>query len=238
MTKELMLRTCEFDMTSYLGFQWPEKGLVEAPDWNPIPCCGDGLHGFLYGQGNGYLANWDEDAKWLVCEIETDEMVDLGNKTKVPKATVIYAGNRETATQMISDRYPTAAVIGGKATAGDKGTATVGDYGTATTGRYGRATAGDKGTAIVGDYGTATTGCNGTAIAGDYGTAITGGFGAAIVGYKGSVMAGIEGMISIYWWDGKINRKRSVTGYIRENGIEPNVLYKCNENGELVKVNN
>lgn len=43
----LVLRTCAADLTSYGGFQWPESGPVESPDWNPIAECGNGLHGWL-----------------------------------------------------------------------------------------------------------------------------------------------------------------------------------------------
>ena len=30
----MVLRICKADMTSYHGFIWPEKGHVEAPDWD------------------------------------------------------------------------------------------------------------------------------------------------------------------------------------------------------------
>lgn len=41
----LVLRSCKEDMTSYNGFQWPEKGYVEAPDWEATGECGNG--GFI-----------------------------------------------------------------------------------------------------------------------------------------------------------------------------------------------
>ena len=47
--KALILRTCNSDLTSYNGFQWPESGFVEAPDWDKTPQCGNGLHGLLQG---------------------------------------------------------------------------------------------------------------------------------------------------------------------------------------------
>ena len=47
----LILRTCNADMTSYGEFVWPELGYVEAPDWEPTETCGNGLHGFLWGEG-------------------------------------------------------------------------------------------------------------------------------------------------------------------------------------------
>ena len=50
MTKHLILRTCDANMQSHGGFQWPRSGPVAAPDWNPAPECGNGLHGFLRGE--------------------------------------------------------------------------------------------------------------------------------------------------------------------------------------------
>jgi hypothetical protein len=65
------------------------------------------------------------------------------------------------------------------------------------------------GTATAGDSGTATAGDSGTATAGDRGT------------------------IVIRWWDG--NRYRLAVGYVGEDGIEPNQLYRV-EAGKLMKV--
>jgi hypothetical protein len=44
----LMLRTCASGRKSYCGFQYPaDREYVAAPDWNPEPICGGGLHGLL-----------------------------------------------------------------------------------------------------------------------------------------------------------------------------------------------
>ena len=44
----LVLRTCAADMTAHNGtFTWPESGECAAPDWDPYPSCGRGLHGLL-----------------------------------------------------------------------------------------------------------------------------------------------------------------------------------------------
>lgn len=50
--KVLVLRVCDVDGKSHGGFQWPESGPVAAPDWNPEPRCGGGLHGWLWGEGD------------------------------------------------------------------------------------------------------------------------------------------------------------------------------------------
>ena len=156
MTKHLILRTCDADMRSYGGFQWPRSGPVAAPDWNPAPECGNGLHGFLRGEGDGSLADWSSDAIWLVAEVDT--FVDLGGKVKFPAAEVIFAGSRLEATALVKARYPDAAVIGANVVVENRRVAVAG--------RYGTATAGYSGTATAGDYGTATADYSGTATAG------------------------------------------------------------------------
>ena len=199
MTKHLILRTCNANMQSLGGFQWPRSGPVAAPDWDPIEGCGNGLHGFLRGEGDGSLADWDSNALWVVAEVET--FVDLGGKVKFPNAEVIFVGTRLETTALVKARYPDAAVIGANvaveegrvAVVGYRGTATAGDYGTATAGICGTATAGDYGTATAGKWGTATAGYRGTATAGYRGTATAGKYGTATAGYHGTATAGNYG---------------------------------------------
>ena len=263
MTKHLILRTCNANMWSRGGFQWPRSGPVAAPDWNPAPECGNGLHGFLRGEGDGSLADWSSDAVWLVAEVET--FVDLGGKVKFPTAEVIFAGSRLEATALVKARYPDAAVVGANvavedrrvAVAGDHGTATAGDYGTATAGAWGTATAGNRGTATVGDYGTAKAGYCGTATAGDYGTATAGRYGTATAGawgtatagrygtatageggtatagYRGTATAGAEGRLQIEYYD-RNDRRRLAVAYVGEDNIRPNVKYRLDGNARFV----
>ena len=153
--KVLVLRTCNADRTSHNGFLWPEGGPVSAPDWNPEVVCGYGLHGFLWGEGDGSLANWTSDAKWLVAEVERESIVDLAGKVKFPSATVVFCGDRLGATSYLAEHGGHGrAIVGGTATAGNRGTATAGDEGTATAGDAGTATAGYAGTATAGYRGT------------------------------------------------------------------------------------
>ena len=121
----------------------------------------------------------------------------------------------------------------GKATAGDGGTATAGDDGTATAGDRGTATAGDRGTATAGQYGKATAGQYGTATADYHGTATAGDGGTATAGDGGTATAGDGGEIRIRYLD--CGRYRTALGYVGEAGILPNVPYRCNEQGELIK---
>jgi hypothetical protein len=119
--KVLVLRTCAKDMTSHGGFKWPASGPVSAPDWNPERVCGGGLHGLLFGEGEGGQLDWSEDAKWLVVEVARTSVVDLDGKVKFPRGEVVFCGDRKGATEYIQARRPGAAVCGAAATAGDEG---------------------------------------------------------------------------------------------------------------------
>ena len=198
--KVLVLRTCAANMVSrgnHPDFKWPTTGLVECPDWSPEPKCGHGLHGMLWGEGDGNMLSWATDAKWLVVLVLKSEMVELftenTGKVKFPRGEVVFCGAREDATKYLAERAPGRAIIGGQIAAGDEGTATAGTRGTAT--------AGDEGTATAGYEGTATAGTRGTATAGD------------------------AGIIVLRWYDGK--RFRIATFYVGEDGIEPGVKYRC-----------
>ncbi len=93
----LVLRTCDKNLQSHGGFQWPESGPVKCDDWSATPACGNGLHGLLWGEGDGSLLNWSDDAKWLVVEIEARLIVDLDRKVKFPHGNVVLrcaAGRR------------------------------------------------------------------------------------------------------------------------------------------------
>ena len=156
--KQYILRTTNSDGTSRGGFQWNLEigGETVAPDWNPHPECGGGLHGFLNGAGDGSLADWSDDALWLVVSTEGD-IVDLGVKVKFERAITEYAGSLNGAVEFLASLGINHAVTGatvvagyrGSATAGDGGSATAGDEGTATAGKYGTATAGDGGVIII-----------------------------------------------------------------------------------------
>lgn len=158
----LCLRTCNADLQSRQGFQWPFYGPIEAPDWNPAPCCGQGLHVLVGGSGDGSHLSWNASAKWLAVEVAAKEIVDLGGKGKVPRAYVVAVGDRLAITNFVGSRHPAIACVGGTATAGDCGTATAGYGGTAIAGYRGTANAGDRGTATAGYEGTATAGDGGT----------------------------------------------------------------------------
>ena len=240
----LCLRTCDAARRGHGGFQWPESGLVEAPDWSPEPRCGEGLHGLLWGEGEASHLRAAADAQWLVVAVDAADIVDLGGKVKFPRGEVVYCGVRDGATTYIlANGGAGKACAYARVTAGDKGTATAGYRGTATAGDWGVATAGGRGTATAGDVGTATAGDRGTATAGDMGTATAGDWGTATAGYRGTATAGDggtataggRGTICIRWWDSDARRYRTAVGYVGEDGIEPNVPYRVEGRGVLVR---
>ncbi len=157
----LVLRTCNSDMSSQHDpeFFWPKKGPVSAPDFKPTVECGHGLHGFLWGEGDGSLASWDVDAKWLVVSVKADEIIQLDGKVKFPKGEVVLAGDRLTATQFIASFLPrSASSIGCTVTGGDSATVTGGDRATVTGGHRATVTGGDSATVTGGDSATVTGG--------------------------------------------------------------------------------
>ena len=55
----------------------------------------------------------------------------------------------------------------------------------------------------------------------------------ASVGFHSTASAGEGGCFCLTWHDGK--RPRMTVGYVGEDGIEPNVAYRCNDAGKLVR---
>ena len=216
-TTVLILRTCRPDMTAHDGFVWPQSGPVKVPDWDPTPECGHGLHGLLWGCGDGGTITYPV-GRWLVVEAKADDVVDLGGKVKFPRGTVVYCGTRDEAIAYLDQHG-----------AADKPVV----HATRTGGAYGTATAGDYGTAVAGAGGTATAGLRGTATAGYYGTATAGDCGTATAGYYGTATAGDCGEIRIRWLDGW--RYRLAVGYVGEDGIKANTPYRVVD-GKLTEV--
>jgi hypothetical protein len=102
----LFLKTVDADFKAHGGFQWPREvgGIVEAPDWNPAPECGGGLHGLLNGNGKASLMCWDDSAQWIAFEaIDADGnasdaecvSIDCGDKWKCRRARVLAVGRKE-----------------------------------------------------------------------------------------------------------------------------------------------
>ena len=142
-----LLKSIPANCRAHGGFVWPTEpgAIVTAPDWDPKPRCGGGLHGALNGVGDGALFCWGRGAVWIACEINGD-IVDIGGKVKVQQCRIIVAGTREDATGYLAAQGMTG-VIGGTAAAGYRGTATAGYRGPAAAGEGATTTAGDLGNA-------------------------------------------------------------------------------------------
>lgn len=244
-THSLVLRACREDMSSFNGFVWPTSGVVECPDWDPVTKCGNGLHGWLYGHGDGSVSEyWSENDKWLVISVETSSIIKLYRKVKFQKGEVLFCGDRKSATDFLMKHEPRSLkqpIIGAFVNVGSHQTATTGDYGISTSGQFGTSTSGREGTSTSGYYGTSTSGMEGTSISGnegtsisgDYGTSTSRNYGKSTSGVFGKCKSGANGMISIYYYEK--NRTKLKTGYIGEDGLEPDTFYKLDDNYNFIK---
>ena len=107
----------------------------------------------------------------------------------------------------------------------------------AISGNRGKSTSGNYGTSTSGDYGTSTSGNRGKSTSGNYGKSTSGNYGTSTSGDCGSASAGVGGMIVLGWHDG-YRRSRVTVGYVGENGIKPDTMYRLNGEGEFEEVVN
>ena len=193
----LVLRACNADMSSKNSFIWPTSGLVECPDWKPTNDCGNGLHGWLHGHGEGSVGDyWRDDCKWLVVKVETKHIIDLKDKVKFKKGKVVFCGDRKGATDYLIANdpiAPTKPVIGAFITTGVHGTSTSGYRGTSISGNCGTSTSSNRGTSTSGDYGTSTSGYRGTSTSGYRGTSTSSNRGTSTSGAHGTSTSGVGG---------------------------------------------
>ena len=248
MTKVLVLRNCKSDMTSHNGFKWPETGHVEAPDWDPKPECGNGLHGLLWGEGVGSLLYKGEGTKWLVLEVDEEGIINLDGKVKFKECDIKFCGSQFDATKYLYDNGGYGrAIVGITLTCGDNSTVIGGDYSKVTGGHHSRVIGGHYSTVVGGeistvtgghgstitgaDYSTITggnystvTGLYGSTVVGGYYSKVTGGDCSTVVGGNYSKVTGGNGsIISISYYD--CSRARIKLGYVGEDGIEAGVEY-------------
>ncbi|MEX5343068.1 hypothetical protein [Pseudomonas sp. I2] len=230
----LVLRTCYADLTSHGGFQWPNEvgAIVTAPDWRNDNECGHGLHGWLFGQGDAGVSDSirRQDAKWLVVEVALQDVVALGGKVKFPSCTIRHIGDKQSATEYLLEHEPRAAsvaVIGSTLTGGNRSTLT-GGYGSTLTGGYG--------STLTGGDGSTLTGGDRSTLTGGYGSTLTGGDGSTLTGGNRSTLTGGEkSELRIRKWCSKSERYRTYNAYVGEDGIEPGVAYRLDDNNKFVK---
>ena len=110
--KVLALRTCETGddgaLTGHGGFAWPSTvgAEVVAPDWDPRPCCGKGLHGLLWGTGDPTYLNRNVPAYMVVEADEADVVWISDDKVKFPRCVIVYVGDLGTAARILSEHAP------------------------------------------------------------------------------------------------------------------------------------
>ncbi|MDQ3203921.1 MAG: hypothetical protein M3Q94_17435 [Pseudomonadota bacterium] len=213
----LVLRTCYADMTSHGRFQWPSDvgSFVEAPDWVKSDECGNGLHGWLFGQGDAGASSSinKANAKWLVVEVPLPSIVALGGKVKFPSCTIRHIGDKLSATQYLVEHEPRAAsvsVIGITLTGGDDSTLTGGYCSTLTGGNRSTLTGGDCSTLTGGNDSTLTGGDDSTLTGGD------------------------KSELRIRKWCVKSERYRTYQAYVGEDGIEAEKAYRLDENNNFM----
>jgi hypothetical protein len=145
--KVLVLRTCDKDLKSRGGFQYPESGPVEAPDWDGKAECGGGLHGLPWGEGNGRLLDWSYCARWIVIDAAADNVIAFDGKCKFARGVVVYCGDRSGATEYIATRGgDRSKIVGAKVTGGNYATVTGGNGAKVTGGVGAKVTGGNYAT--------------------------------------------------------------------------------------------
>lgn len=76
------------------SFRYPWYGPIAAPDWNPRPSCGKGLHGVDMGCQDYLNADTSPDRYlWLVIEVDDDDFINLTNKCKFKQGEVLFCGS-------------------------------------------------------------------------------------------------------------------------------------------------
>jgi hypothetical protein len=216
---------------------------VKCADWSKEAVCGKGLHGLLWGEGDGSLLG-KPNYPHLVVEIDESDKVDLQGKVKFPSCIVVHCGDAKSATDFIREhggrwrsivRGTSTSGVMGTSTSGVRGTSTSGDGGTSTSGDGGTSTSGVRGTSTSGDMGTSTSGDGGTSTSGYMGTSTSGYGGTSTSGVMGTSKTGSVGIVVCRWWDAKAERSRLTVGYVGEDGIKPNTFYRCNDAGKLTE---
>src|ERR1017187_8047676 len=164
----LVIRTSDKDRKARGGFQWPERGVVECPDWNDKPECGGGFHGLLWGEGDWSLLSSAHDATWQVVKIALSDSIKIdGQKIKFKKGEIVHSGGMAEAFELVLCHKTRFALLqkeagkkssGGSSTAassGDSSTAaSSGDFSTAaSSGDFSKAaSSGDSSTAASSGY--------------------------------------------------------------------------------------
>lgn len=105
MSKVLVLKTVDEKMRAYQDFTWSWFGPMKCQDWDPKPECGNGFHGFLWGEGDMRFLTYPNGI-WLVLEVDENKIVDLDGKVKFPECEVVAYGDMNQTAKVILERKP------------------------------------------------------------------------------------------------------------------------------------
>ena len=204
----LVLRCCAADMSSQNGFIWPGVGgIATAPDWIDNKECGSGLHGWLYGQGDHSSSTYWEDANSKWLVVEVAE-----SSIRMLGGKCKFPSGKVV---FVGSKVAAAAYIIAK----EPRAASVAVIGAVLE-------VGERGAVQGGDL---------SVLTGGYFAKMTGGNSAKMTGGDSATMSGgYFAVMHFLYWDGK--RRRTVVGYVGEDGIEANVAYHLDAARHLVKV--
>ncbi len=256
----LVLRTNDKNNRSRKGFQYPQSGWVEAPDWELTPECGNGLHGALKGCGDGTLFDWSDEALWVVLEVEEAGIIPLDGLIKFKGGTVVYVGDRLTATELIASVYGHIGIIGAIVRLGIGEKAIGGDYAVIIGGKLTYMKAGNFSLIVGGDE-TIVAGLDWSKVMGGNGSVVMGGNGSIVIGgnesllygglysgvvggdnsiVKGGVGSSVRGgngsVLSLDYYDANEDTYKPVKGYVGKDGILPDTTYVLNEDNKFVEL--
>ncbi len=227
----LVLRKCFEDGASYNGkFQYPDSGLVEAPDWNGKPECGGGLHGLLWGGGGFDVSTYG--TYWLIIEVDDspDNLVVFNGKCKFHKGNVLLKTSDQAEAIVLLKSHPnypkdnvlnydidisntSKTIVSGDGStleAGNDSTLKAGDDSTLKAGYGSTLKAGDGSTLEAGygstleaGYGSTLKAGYGSTLKAGYGSTLKAGYGSTLkAGYGSTLEAGYGSVLIVYWYDG------------------------------------
>ena len=201
MPKHYILKVLPENLISYNNFQWPSEigAVVTAPDWKETKECGNGLHGWLNGQGGGGACNYfTPTAKWLVLSTTT-KIINLDGKVKFKTCVIEFIGDQKGASDFLAANSTefSGPVIGKfiasssklEAIGGDYSILSGGDYSSLTGGIYSTLTGG-FGSTLTGGFGSLLTGGDSSIFIGYDGSTLNGGDSSIFIGYDGSTLNG------------------------------------------------
>jgi len=196
-----IMRCCSPQMEGHGGFKWPGSGAVSCPDWNERAECGNGLHGWLMGEGDIGVSDHatSDGAKWLVCAVWSADVVDLGQKVKFPRAWVVFCGDKHAASAEIRRLGANGAVIASTLKAGDNSTLKAGWNSTLKAGVNSTLEAGDSSTLKAGDSSTLKAGDSSTLEAGWNSTLKAGANSTLEAGENSTLKAGVNSTLEAGW---------------------------------------